>query len=233
MRIVSWNCGGGFRKKAASILALEPDLLVIQEITGPDAENVDAYASHWVGLPGQKGRKGRKGMAVFGFTNQPCVIADSRLTDLRWFLPVQWNGPFIMASWAHVVTPIRRYVRVMHEALGHYGPFLVAQPSIIIGDLNSNTVLDHKHRGKSHLTRLDALGMSSAYHRGSGGTHGQETTPTFFLCRHRNKAYHFDYVFGLDSLLEEDRLSIGAADDWIGSSDHLPLILDEPAPGTP
>ncbi len=225
MRIVSWNCGGGFRKKAASILVLEPDLLIVQEITESDAGQVEARAAHWVGLPG------RKGVAVFGFADQPCVVADVRPTDLRWFLPVHWNGLFILASWAHVVTPTRRYVRVMHEALDHYQSFLRAQPSIIIGDLNSNTVFDHKHRGKSHtdlVARLDVMGMSSAYHRASGEAHGQETTPTFFLYRHRDKPYHFDYVFGSNDLLDDARLWISAVDDWISLSDHLPLILDLP-----
>lgn len=225
MRIVSWNCGGGFRKKASSILTLEPDLLIIQEITESDAGQVNADAIHWVGLPG------RKGMAVFSFTDQPCVIADLGPTDLRWFLPVQWNGFFILASWAHVVTPTRRYVRMIHEALDHYRPFLLANPSIIMGDLNSNTVFDHKHRGKSHtdlVARLDELAISSAYHRASGEAHGQETTPTFFLYRHQDKPYHFDYAFGSNSLLENARFSIGAMGDWIGLSDHLPLILDMP-----
>ncbi len=185
-------------------MALEPDLLIIQEITETDAGTLDARATHWVGL------QGRKGKAVFGFTDQPCVIADSRPTDLRWFLPVQWNGFFILASWAHVVTTSRRYVRVMLEALEHYRPFLLARPSIIIGDLNSNIVLDHKHRGKSHtdlVARLDALEMSSAYHHGSVEAHDLESTPTFFLYRHREKPYHFDYAFGANGLLDDARLS--------------------------
>ena len=33
MRIVTWNCGGGgFRKKAARMAALRPDVLVVQEV---------------------------------------------------------------------------------------------------------------------------------------------------------------------------------------------------------
>ena len=31
MRIISWNCGGGYRKKIDRILELNPDIAVIQE----------------------------------------------------------------------------------------------------------------------------------------------------------------------------------------------------------
>ncbi|HQP35550.1 MAG TPA: hypothetical protein PLI95_10230, partial [Polyangiaceae bacterium] len=39
MRIVTWNCGvGGFRKKAARMAALQPYVLVVQEVEKLDGE---------------------------------------------------------------------------------------------------------------------------------------------------------------------------------------------------
>lgn len=210
MRLVSWNCAGGYGKKAERILALEPDLLVIQEITENDADVVEARSAHWVGLPRHKG------MAVFGFDDVPCELVPWPSNDLRWYLPVRWNGLGILAIWAHIITSPRRYVRVMHEALDVYGSFLTAGPGIIIGDLNSNTVLVHKPWGRSHtdlVTRLNDLGFASVYHVRHNEAPGSELTPTFFLYRHLDTPYHFDFVFAANALSERAHLSIGAVED--------------------
>lgn len=36
MRIVTWNCQGGFHRKAAAIEMFRPDLVIIQECECPD-----------------------------------------------------------------------------------------------------------------------------------------------------------------------------------------------------
>lgn len=223
VRIVSWNCGGGFRKKASEILELEPDFLVIQEITEGDAQGVDARFMRWVGAPGLKG------MAVFSFADHPWAIDDADLSDLWWFIPVRWNGLSILAAWACRMTNSRRYVRAMHEVLDRYSGFLDPTSSIVIGDLNSSTVFDKKHSRLSHthlVERLGAAGLSSAYHHQSGELHGAESEPTFFLYRHEHRAYHLDYAFVSNPLLERSRVTLGPFVHWSQFSDHVPLILD-------
>ncbi len=223
MRIVSWNCGGGFQKKASGILELEPDFLVIQEVTQDDALRVDARFVRWVGAPG------RKGMAVFNFTDHPCTVDDADLSNLWWFIPVRWNGLSILACWACKMTNSRRYVRVMHEAIDRYTGFLDPTSSIVIGDLNSSTVFDKKHSRASHthlVERLGAMGLTSAYHHLIGEIHGEESEPTFFLYRHEDRAYHLDYAFVSNPLLERSQITLGPSAHWLQVSDHVPLILD-------
>ncbi|NOX74430.1 MAG: endonuclease/exonuclease/phosphatase family protein, partial [Alphaproteobacteria bacterium] len=46
----------------------------------------------------------------------------------------------------------------------------------------------------------------------------------FYLHRDLAKPYHLDYVFcGIERAA---KIEIGTPDDWISSSDHMPLIAD-------
>jgi len=45
VRVVTWNCQGGFRRKAEVIEALQPDLAIIQECECPD--RLRAQAAAW------------------------------------------------------------------------------------------------------------------------------------------------------------------------------------------
>lgn len=223
MRIVSWNCGGGFRKKASSILDLEPDFLVVQEITEADAQGVDARFMRWVGSPG------RKGMAVFGFTDHPCTVDDTDLSELWWFIPVRWNGLSILAAWACKMTSSRAYIRVMHEALAHYARFLDSWPSIVIGDFNSSAVFDSNRGIKWHgnlVKQFESMNMASVYHHASGEFHGEESVPTFFLYRHQLRTFHLDYAFVSNPLLDRSQITLGSFSLWSRLSDHVPLILE-------
>lgn len=222
-RIVSWNCGGGFRKKASSIQPLEPDFLVIQKITEDDARGVGARFTHWVGPPN------RKGMAVFSFIDCPCTVDDGDLSELWWFIPVRWNGLSILASWACKMASSRAYIRVMHEALDQYAGFLDSWSSIVIGDFNSSAVFDTNRGIKWHGNRVkqfESMSMASAYHHASGEFHGEESVPTFFLYRHQLRAFHLDYAFVSNPLLDRSQITLGPFAHWSHLSDHVPLILE-------
>jgi exonuclease III len=231
MRIVSWNCNGGLRKKHLSLDELGADLLVIQEASARDVGELDAPFTYWVGRPGGKG------IAIVANTGASFRVHESYCPDLPWFIPVQVGPIRLLAVWACVATSRLRYVRLVHAALDHYAAFLTPAPAIVIGDLNSNAIFDRKHGTATHtrlVDRLGNLGLASVYHIQTGESHGDETTPTFFLYRHRDKPYHFDYAFVSEEILPASRLLIGSPEQWLSLSDHLPLIVDlpdHPVPG--
>ena len=49
---------------------------------------------------------------------------------------------------------------------------------------------------------------------------------TLFWYRQPERGYHIDYVFGSEELIKGAKLEIGAHEDWLKHSDHVPLVLD-------
>jgi endonuclease/exonuclease/phosphatase family metal-dependent hydrolase len=69
-------------------------------------------------------------------------------------------------------------------------------------------------------------GSGEEYHAQNGEKHGEEKRPTFFLYRHRQKPFHFDYVFLPERWRRAVRsIEVGAPDEWLTRSDHLPLTV--------
>ena len=68
MKLVTWNCQGAFRKKADFILALQPDILVIQECELPDKLKFSPTTPkpndmYWYS------DGGKKGVGIFSYSN--------------------------------------------------------------------------------------------------------------------------------------------------------------------
>lgn len=222
MRIVSWNCNGAFARKLPAVAQFNADLLVIQEASERDVLALDAATTRWVG-------KGHRGLAVIGQNGTTFRVDPSWDPTLPWFLPVHAGELRVLAVWASVLTTSRRYVRLIHEALDRYDDFLDHPRTVIIGDLNSNSVFDGKHRGRSHTDLVDRLsrkGLTSVWHHHHHEAHGQESRPTFYMYRRPERTWHLDYAFVSSSLLANAALAIGEPDPWLSLSDHLPLILD-------
>ncbi len=222
MRIVSWNCNGAFARKLPALEGFNADLLVVQEASERDILALDSPATHWVG-------KGHRGLAVIGQNGVTFRVDPSWDPSLPWFTPVHVGDLRILAVWASVLTTSRRYVRLIHEALDVYEGFLDHPHAMIIGDLNSNTVFDVKHRGRSHtdlVNRLSTMGFTSVWHHQRLEAHGEESRPTFYMYRRPERTWHLDYAFVSEPLLPGASLSLGAPDAWLSLSDHLPLILD-------
>ncbi|WP_323958871.1 endonuclease/exonuclease/phosphatase family protein [Arthrobacter sp. JZ12] len=220
MRIISWNCAMGFAKKRHLVEALQPDVAILPEVSMKAITESDVPFKSWVGS------NPNKGLGVLGFTDRTYEeFPAGRL--LPWHVPFSVDGINIIALWAHVHTRQLRYVRVTHEIVDRHAEFLQHQPSLLIGDFNSNTAWDREHPGQSHsmlVDKLAGMGLHSVHHRQEDVPHGAEVVKTYFHTKKLHFGHHIDYAFLSEGT--QASLVVGRQEDWLPYSDHMPLILD-------
>ncbi|MEM7801687.1 MAG: endonuclease/exonuclease/phosphatase family protein [Chloroflexota bacterium] len=233
MKIVTWNCNGAFRKKRDEILKYDPDLFVIQECEDPaQSQNKDyvswsaGYTVYWVG------ENKHKGLAIFS-------KKEHELKRLRWwshgyqlFLPCLFNqSTIVLGVWTKQVgPPSQNYVVQLWHYLGKHMAKLSQSDAVILGDFNSNSIWDTKKPIGSHgqvVAKLNRRGFDSCYHRMMRERHGEETVPTFYLYKNREKPYHLDYIFLSKRLAErQTHFEVGRPSEWLAYSDHVPLVCE-------
>jgi exonuclease III len=246
MKIVTWNCNGALRKKTEVLDMLEADVYVIQECEDP-AQSTDAFRDWagsylWVGTSKHKGlgvfpKKGNSVRALdwLGAFSQPGVSNSSAAsswmtTDLKLFTPFVLNEEFqVLGVWTKADgAKVFRYIGQLWKYLQVHRTQLHRDKTILLGDFNSNRIWDKPDRWWNHsdvVEELESIGLQSTYHRQTGEAQGQESTPTFFLQRNVEKAYHIDYGFVSDDLLDQSNVKIGEQKNWLGVSDHMPVML--------
>ena len=233
MRLLTWNCQGGFRNKIDHISAFRPDIAVISECESPhklgDAIGLDPAHFVWHGDD-----PGKKGVAVFSFTGYRLDILPFHNRAIKYCVPVRAHGPVnfsVLAVWTKAVATQRdSYVGQLHAAFDEYGDLIASTPMPIIGDLNSNQHFDRKRADRNHTAAMAWLaerGYASAYHTYFGEAHGQESQPTWFMYRKAAVAYHFDYVILPAMWLRSMAVvTVGDFAHWQAFSDHTPVIVD-------
>ncbi|SIS64018.1 Exonuclease III [Thalassolituus maritimus] len=245
MKIVTWNCNGGLRNKLHAIDSLEADLVVVQECEDP-AQSTKAYRE-WAGDYIWYGKNKNKGIGIFP-RNGNCVRKVTwsgeftieglgshdrpifwRTEDLELFLPFRLNNRFtLLACWTKGGSKAFGYIGQLWKYLQIHKCDLSEPNTIVLGDLNSNSIWDKDDRWWNHsnvVEELRDLGLQSVYHNRRNESQGTETQPTFYLQRNRAKAYHIDYAFVSENLLSGCVLTIGDPDIWLSISDHMPLVL--------
>jgi len=212
-----------FRNKSDAILKHKPDLLILQECSKADIENSSALFKHWVG------NNPHKGLGVLGFTNHSFRIADNYNETIHWAIPIESDTVDVLAMWAHKDTG-QTYVEGLLNALAHYDSLLRKDTGLFIGDMNNNVRWDHKTKKEwqwaTYIEELRKLDKHSVWHKTKGEEHGLESVSTLFWYRQPERGYHIDYVFGSEALIQDAKLEIGAHEDWLMHSDHVPLVLD-------
>jgi exodeoxyribonuclease III len=223
MRLVTWNCNRGSVKTKLPLLdCFEPTIAILPEC----APATEVTSCLWLG------DSGGPGIAVN-------ATADYRITPIaprdvpRYTFPIQVEGPvrfLLLVVWSRKNTDYR-YVKAVIRAVECYSDLISAQPTVLIGDFNSNTRWDYKRRlDQSHsglVRRLSALHMTSAYHSFFGEAHGAETRSTLYLLKQKQRSYHIDYCFIPNAWLSLVRsVELGKYEDWIKFSDHTPLCVD-------
>src|SRR5215218_9665886 len=91
MKIITWNCNMAFRKKAALILAHNPDILVIPECENPDRlkfadEILKPTDILWFG------KNENKGLGIFSYNGYKLKPRKIHNPELRMIIPVTVKG---------------------------------------------------------------------------------------------------------------------------------------------
>jgi exonuclease III len=222
-----------FRKKADLILTYKPDILIVPECEHPDKllfpiDTPKPTDTLWFG------KNQNKGLAIFSYSNFRFTVLDIHNQDLQMIIPIAvTDGQFdfnLFAIWANNPTDRDgQYVEQVWKAIHHYNNLLTDTKTILVGDFNSNTIWDRKHRESNHsnvVKLLEDKGIFSTYHLYNKQTQGTEKHPTLYMYRHKDKPYHIDYCFASKDLLDKvSSVEIGDFDEWIKYSDHVPVVV--------
>lgn len=235
MKIITWNCNMAFRKKADYILQHKPDILIVPECEHLDklkfnTDTLRPTDSLWFGT------NHNKGLGIFSYCDYRFQLLNIHDPELRMIIPVLvTNGTpntdlMLYAIWANnPKDPDGQYVEQVWKAIHYYDEQITNKRTILIGDFNSNTIWDRKHRAGNHsnvVKRLEEKGIYSCYHLHHQQTQGKEEHPTHYLYRHKDKPYHLDYCFVSADIAEKiSSVEIGDYDFWTQYSDHVPVIV--------
>ena len=229
MRIISWNCNGGFRKKFHLLENLNADIVIVQECEDPSQSNNSEYAK-WAAHYLWTGKNKHKGIGVFAKKGNSVKPIDLDSGSLKLFLPFLVNVDLnVLAVWTQRTESGEfNYIGQMWQYFQLHWNFFTSDRHLIIGDFNSNKIWDRKSNIGNHTHVVDALkeiGISSSYHSIYGCDQGCELHPTFFMYRNTEKPYHIDYAFVSETLIKDSNVEIGNPDQWLAYSDHMPLIF--------
>lgn len=239
VRIVTWNVAAGFANKVHRIAdELDADIAVVCEACNEGrlrkAGSTDFRSMDWIG------RSQSRGLAVMGFGSWNTSMYESVWDQrLEWALPTKATGPArqsfnVIGCWAfnkrahHDPTDFQQSQGTQIPALY---PSLVAGPTVIAGDFNSNLIWDKPGKTTNWQQTLDAMdniGLASAYHSFFGEDQGTETSPTHWWKRSTDTTFHIDYCF-VPTSWDITQVWVGGPEAWLrkgDGSDHAPLVVD-------
>jgi len=233
MRLITWNCRGGFAKKHDSVAGLHPDILIVQECRKMSGvtmsfDSKPARSFEWFG------NDEKKGVAVLSYGDYSLQVHPSYNPTHQWIIPLIVSGPMsflLLAVWTVPLgTQGGRYVRPLFEAFECYKALMNDGKVMWAGDFNANPRFDTPSR-RYKFTDFAALladhGMRSVYHRLRSCEHGEESEHTFFQYAHADKGHHIDHIFSTADLHPNgSELSVGSHSEWGKLSDHMPVICD-------
>lgn len=222
MRIISWNSNGKFREKFPLLSKFNADIFVIQECEDPSRTSSADYKNFckkgfWIG------ENKSKGLGIFSNCNIQLTTLHWPSYGLRYFLPVQINLQYtLLGVWAG--KPYIEEFFIYNNINSHR----YNKNTILIGDFNSNAIWDRKNDTRTHsavVKQLSELGLISIYHQKTKEFPGNETQPTFFMHKDKQKSYHIDYCFAPPKLVHDFKLfSIENEGKLI--SDHRAIVID-------
>lgn len=225
MRIVTWNCNQAFRKKIGPLLALDPDVAVIQECER-SFQPPAGYAFFWHGL------NPNKGLGVL--SKSPILpLHHPVLEQSAFFFPVflptldlRLLGVWAFNHRAERFEPSRSGSAL--DAVTQLQDWLSNYRSAVVGDFNNNAAWDKAlkpNKFRELSDRLASFGLASAYHRTTGEELGEESATTHYWRKSDSTRYHIDYCF-LHESISSTSVSIPTFDAWRSLSDHVPVVTE-------
>lgn len=227
VKIVTWNCNGAFRRKYDALEEFDADILVVQECEDPSQSTKSYY--EWAGNYLWVGNSKNKGIGVSPRNGISLEKLDWPDGGFEQFLPCRVNDQFnLLAVWTmhssnfEYIGQFWNYLQINKEQIA--GP-----NTVICGDFNSNVCWDKKSRHWNHsdvVREMTEIGIHSLYHKTMNEEHGQETWPTLFLQRKKEKPYHIDYAFMSKPMVSGGSIEVGHPDQWLELSDHMPIAFN-------
>jgi hypothetical protein len=236
LRIVSWNCNMALYQKFDRLIALRPDVAVIQECASPERDAARGWTPpcsdrDWIGFNADKG------LGVFTF-------GGLRLRRHRGFsdafalaLPVEvWGRGRLNLLGFWRADERRIPAGATNDPLAmlhHYRRFISTPWSVVAGDFNllpQQMSLRPGQRGKPSIVELLArAGLRNADTiRPADAAGGDDTLRrTHYHQRKPGRGFVVDYLFApRHEAGRLTRFEIGAPRDWLPWSDHVPLVAE-------
>jgi len=229
MKLVTWNCAMGLKEKHQKLLTLGANVMVIQECSQLDIEQLSGtpeWSSSWFG------KNQNKGLGVL--VKAPWVIREAQALKPKWAAKLVIDGPAsieLFPVWAcKSKSPAKEYIEQVHLLLDIIEQTSLSPFAIVVGDFNSNSIWDSGYRLNNHTAavgRFRKLGLESAYHEFFGDSQGAERHPTLWFRKNKDNPYHIDYAFLSRPLLSRLRnVVVGPCGDWLSLSDHAPVLVE-------
>ena len=221
-----------FRKKADFILKHKPDILIVPECEHPDKLKFSTDTPKpndilWFGT------NQNKGLGIFSYGDFKFKLLETHNPELKLIIPIAVTSSqydfTLYAIWANNPNdPDGQYIEQVWKAIHYYGNHLTNKKTMLVGDFNSKTIWDRKHRASNHsnvVKILEEKGIYSSYHLHHKQIQGKNNIQ-HYMYRHKDKTYHIDYCFVSADIADRlQSVEIGDYDYWIQYSDHVPVIV--------
>jgi len=233
VRVISWNCQGGYRNKIDKILELNPDIVIIQECESLDSlrsfcKEKIPLKSFWFG-----GFYPHKGLGVFFYKDYQILSMENDIS-IEFIVPMKIMNNFefyLFAIWA--MAPMgkdkgKSYTYQIEKTITKHEGILRNNLSILIGDYNTpNIEKPVEKTGFMVVEEFKKLEVFSAYHEYFKKGYGEHNHYTFYQHKKTEFKHMLDYCFASRSIVEKiSKVEIGKYEDWIEYSDHCPLIVE-------
>lgn len=157
--MITWNCNMAFRKKWAKIMALQPDILVLQECEHPSKyrrKQLIPKVNEFLWF----GENEHKGVGILSFNKYHIKLAKTYTTEFKYIIPIKVTGEQKIDLFAIWAMPNKKkansYVGQIWNALQHY-KISTRKLTVLIGDFNSNAQWDKSRKIGNHTQVVELL----------------------------------------------------------------------------